>query len=463
MQVQWDQIISYYLLYSLGGFLILAALVHMLYKRRTPTAIIAWLLLMVIAPYLFALLYFLFGVRKRWFNKEKTPLAIPVPHKDLPAAHNIDTLLRSNGIPPSTNDNSFELYTDGIDAYTNFINTIKDAKHSISLSTYVLKHDTVTSELFELLIEKSKAGIDVRILTDTLGSRWLYLWQLPLNRLKAAGVQISFFMPPLTFSLLNPFNLRYHRKIYLIDDKVLFSGGMNLAKEYMGPHYMEQRWIDTLYRCEGSIVSYYIDIFEADWAYANQLPDKKAVLPEPVNKGHSTLQVIPSGPDIPEDALLEAIIYGIHKASKRIWIVSPYFTPDENILQALRIAYHRNIDIKLITPKRSDHLIADLTRSSYLRELQDLGIEVALYNGPFLHAKAILFDDDAMMVGSINLDNRSLLLNYEVVTIAYSKEQIGQMERWMEGVLQSASRWIEPVSKTRQIFENLMRIFALQI
>jgi len=463
MQVQWDQLISYYLLYSLGGFLILAALVHMLYKRRSPTAIIAWLLLMVIAPYLFVFLYFLFGVRKRWFNKEKSPLAIPVLDEDLPAAHDIDTLLRSNGIPPSTDDNDFDLYTDGVKAYTTLLDTIKGAQHSISLSTYVLKNDLVTSELFDLLIEKSLSGINVRILLDAFGSRWIYLWQIPLNRLKKAGIQISFFMPPFSFSLQNRFNLRYHRKIYLIDNKILFSGGMNLAKEYMGPIHMEKRWIDLMYRCEGSIVAYYINIFEADWAYTEQLPAKEIFMPSSTAKGNCTLQVIPSGPDITNDALLEAIVYGIHKATKRIWIVTPYFVPDDSILQALRIAYHRNIDVKLITPKESDHLIADLARSSYIRELQDWGVEVALYNGPMLHAKAVLFDDDAVMLGSVNLDNRSLLLNYEVMTIAYSKDQIKQMDKWMRDLLQTSSLEVEPVGKIRRIFENLMRVFALQL
>ncbi len=463
MQVQWDQIISFYLLYSLGGFLILAALIHMLYRRRNPTAIIAWLLLLVIAPYLFALLYFLFGVRKRWLAKEKSPLNIPAKKQGLPAAHDIDTLLRSNGIPPSTDDNDFELYTDGVIAYKALLDAIRTAQHNISLSTYLLRHDSVTSELFDLLVEKSKAGVKVRILTDTLGSRWIYIWQFPLRQLRAAGIEVSFFMPPLTFALLNPFNLRYHRKIYLIDDTILFSGGMNLAKEYMGPVAMKNRWSDILYRCEGSIVSYYLQIFETDWAYANQLPDKKIHVDKTAHQGSSTLQVIPSGPDIPEDALFEAIIHGIHKASGRIWVATPYFIPDESILQALRIAHHRNVDIKIITPRTSDHLIADLARSSYIRELQDLGIEIALYEGAMLHAKAILFDDDAVMLGSVNLDNRSLLLNYEVVTVAYSKEQIRQVDRWMKDLLQNASLQIEPVGKPRRIFENLMRVFALQV
>ncbi len=463
MQVEWDQIVTYYLLYSLGGLAILLTLLHMLYRRRSPTSIIAWLLIMVIAPYFFVFFYFLFGVRKRSLEKEKSSLAISEKKGEHPSAHPIDRLLRSNGIPSSSSDNTLRLYTDGVEAYETLYDALDKAEHSISLSTYVLKYDTVTKALFELLIKKSLSGVKVRILTDAVGSIEVYLRQLPLKRLKDAGVTVSFFMPLFGFPFHNRFNLRYHRKIYLIDDALLFSGGMNLSKEYMGPSHTKKRWVDLLYRCEGSIVSYYIDIFESDWAFTQQLTPKKTFTAPSSKKGECKLQVIPSGPDVRNDALLEAIIYGIHQASRRVWIVTPYFLPNEPILQALRIAHHRGVDVKLITPKESDHLFADFGRSSYTRELHDSNIDVALYEGPMLHAKAILFDDDAAMLGSVNLDNRSLLLNYEVVTIAYSKEQIDAMLQWMNGLLQRSTSRIEPAGKFRRIFENLMRVFASQL
>lgn len=463
MRVEYEQLLNYYLLYFLGGLLIFFTVMHMLYRRRSPLSMTAWLLLMIIAPYFFMLLYFLFGIRKRSLHKEKSSLEISTQVKEHPPLHYIDTLLRSNGIPPSTNDNSLRLYTHGVEAYEALYAAFKSAKHSISISTYVLKNDLVTQELFDLLVQKSRSGVKVRILTDAFGSRGIYLWQLPLRRLRDGGVDLSFFMPLLRLPIHSRFNLRYHRKIYLIDDEILFSGGMNLAQEYMGPILMKKRWVDLLYRCEGSIVRYYADIFESDWAYTKQLNVKSATAPASSKKGDCELQIIPSGPDVAGDALLEAITYAIHRASKRIWIVTPYFIPDEPILQALRIAHHRGVDVKLITPRESDHLIADLGRSSYMRELQEWGITVALYTKPMLHAKAILFDSDLLLLGSINLDNRSLLLNYEVVTAVYSKEPINQMEKWMKELLLNSTFHLRPAGKIRRIFENLMRVFVAQL
>ena len=463
MQVLWDQVVTYYLLYSLGGLAILLTLMHMLYKRRSPISMIAWLLFMVIAPYLFVLFYFLFGIRKRTFSEDKSPLFIQTPDKERPVIHPIDTLLRGYAIAPATNDNTLMLYTDAVDAYNEFFAVIRSAEHSIFISTYLLRNDHLTKALFDILIEKSKAGVDVRILTDSLGSMGIYLWRFPLKRLRDAGIRFSFFMPLFSSIFRNRLNLRYHRKIYLIDQKVLFSGGMNLAKEYMSPTRGEEQWIDILYRCEGSMVSNYIDIFDADWKYAEQNASKKIPAVKTSKKGDCELQVIPSGPDVTGDALLETIIYAINRATERIWIVTPYFVPGELILRSLQIARNRGLDVKLITPKESNHLIADLVRSSYIRELQEWNIDIALYEGPMLHAKAVLFDNDAVLLGSVNLDNRSLLLNYEVVTIAYSKEQIDQMDAWMKKLLQNASQQIEPAGSIRRVFENLMRIFALQL
>jgi len=462
MQVQWDQIISYYFLYSLGGLAILMSVIHMLYRRRSPISMTAWLLLMIIAPYFFVLFYVLFGIRKRVLNKEKSTLSIEVKNEH-PPIHPIDALLRNNALPPSTQDNDICLYADGTDAYQALYNAFKGAKHSISISTYALKNDAVTQELFDLLIQQAQAGIDVRILTDAFGSRGIYFWQFPLKRLKDAGVKVSFFMPLFTLPLHYRFNLRYHRKIYLIDNAILFSGGMNLSKEYMGPTPVKERWVDLLYRCEGSLVHYYVDIFESDWAFSQHTTVRKSSTPTPIKKGEAKLQAIPSGADISNDALLEVIIYAIHLATKRIWIVTPYFLPDESILQALQIAKHRGVDVRLISPKSSDHFIADLGRSSYLRELQESDITVSLYEESMLHAKAILFDDDTAIFGSLNLDERSLLLNYEIVTIAYSKEQIDHIDEWMKALLEHCTSEIMPAGKLRRIFENLMRIFVPQL
>jgi len=461
--MQWDYFVSYYLLYSLGGLAILLAVMHMLYRRRSPISMIAWLLLMIIAPYIFLFFYFFFGIRKRSLHKEKAPLAIYSQDDDKDAVHPIETLLCNNGVPASTDDNKLSFYTDATEAYEVLYTALQSAQHSISISTYILKNDTLSRKLFNLLIQKAQAGVDVRILTDAFGSMGIYFWQRPLKRLRQAGVSVSFFMPLFSLPFHNRINLRYHRKIYLVDNEILFSGGMNLAKEYMGPKPLQGHWKDLLFRCEGSMVYDYINIFESDWAYSQELLPKNISAYASDKKGKFKAQVIPSGADVKDDALLEALVYAVHRATQRIWIVTPYFVPDESIFQALRIALNRGVDVKLITPNKSDNLIADLVRSSYIREAQEWGMDIALYTKSMLHAKSILFDDDAVIFGSVNLDNRSLLLNYEVVSIVYSKEPIDDIDRWMKELLKDSTSYIEPANKIVRIIENLMRVFVPQI
>jgi cardiolipin synthase len=263
--------------------------------------------------------------------------------------------------------------------------------------------------------------------------------------------------------LRNYINLRNHRKIYLFDRRIVLTGGMNLSSEYLGPSPDARRWHDLLFCIEGPAVFHYLEIFASDWAYASgyHIPITLDIVPP--DQGDAYIQVVPSGPDIARDALFEALLCAIYAAKKRIWIVTPYFVPVTSLQEALIIAHHQGIDVKLITPYDSNHLLADLVRSSYMRELMDAGVEVALYQGPMLHAKAILFDDDSAMLGSVNIDNRSLLLNYEVVSFAYSASIIAEMNDWMLKLLQNCHHDMKPQGTMRRIAENLMRVVAPQL
>jgi cardiolipin synthase len=216
-----------------------------------------------------------------------------------------------------------------------------------------------------------------------------------------------------------------------------------------------------MFRMEGEAVFSYVEIFAADFEYATE---KKILIKKRQTHGveQNAVQVVPSGPDMASDALYETLLSAIHSAVQKIWIVSPYFVPDETILKALIIAKHKGVDVKLIAP-RTSNWISDLGRSSYMREAEASGIEIFLYNGNMLHTKAILFDDYAVMLGSVNIDNRSLFLNYEVVSFVYSERIIVSMERWMENLLTHSIKGIKKGSIKRVILENFMRIFSPQL
>jgi cardiolipin synthase len=417
---------------------------------------------MILVPYIAVLIYLVFGLRKRENRYKKSKIKLHKHSQTYQKSNPIHDVLRSYGISDATENDSFELYTDPVKAYEKFISCINDAKTSIYISTYIFEYDNVTKKIIEALTKKAEDGVKIKILIDSLGSLGLYLFQKRLKRLREAGVKVEFFMPIFQMPFRNYINLRNHRKIYIFDDKKVMSGGMNISNAYFGPNANKERWEDILFFSEGKSAELFFEIFASDWYYASE--EKISFVKSTTqNSGNTFLQVVPSGPDMSKDILYEALLCAIYSAKVRIWIVTPYFIPDDSLIQALIIAKHKGIDVKLITPKESNHIIINLARGSYMRELEEVGIEVALYNGVMLHAKALLFDNTSVMLGSVNLDNRSLFLNYEVATFVYSVNVINNIELWMNKLLLNSSTGIKKVSKLKIIFENLMRIFTPQL
>ena len=460
------QFLLTYIFIIIGGILIFSALSHILYQKRSPTSMISWMISIFFLPYIVVPLYFLIGVRKRESKHKKKYVIfdeIKVDKSyilDEPHYHAFQNLLKKNGMPPATTGNSFELITDGTQAYHRMMKEIEEAKFTIDICTYVFQFDNMTRSLLDALTLKAKQGVRVRLLLDLVGSFSASFNKKGFKAFKEAGGEVAFFTPILKRPFQNYINLRNHRKIYLFDQTTLLSGGMNLTNEYMGEADGTSRWEDLLDCVKGPSVGHFYYVFYNDWVYATKEEEMIDVSEIKVYEGDSRIQVVPSGPDIPTDALYEVLLNAIYNAQERIWIVTPYFVPDENMIQALIIAHHKGVDIKLITPKDSDHLLADLGRSPYMRELDEIGADVVLYEGEMLHAKAILFDNGGGMVGSVNLDNRSLFLNYEVVTFVYSPQFIESIETWMNTLMKNASRGMKKPSKVREAFENIMKVFA---
>ena len=458
-------IVASYLFILVGGILVFTALGHIIYQKRSSTSMISWMLFIVFLPYIAAPLYFLIGIRKRDAKGKKAFVQFPhiKQYEDYHFEHTehaLANILKKNGIPAASGANAFALITSDVKAYEAMMEEIAKATESIEIATYVFTFDSMTRKMVEALTQKAKEGVKVRLMLDTVGSLGAYLDGREFNALKAAGGEVAFFLPILQRPFQSYINLRNHRKIYLFDQRTLLSGGMNLSNEYMGPDDGTRRWNDLMYRLQGPAVQHFRSIFRNDWMYATgrEIEPNKPTAAQ--FEGENLVQVVPSGPDIPKDALYEALLNAIYSAKERIWIVTPYFVPDENITQALIIARHKGVDVKLITPRHSDHLLTDLVRSSYMRELYTNEIDVVLFEGEMLHAKAMLIDEIGGMVGSLNLDNRSLFLNYEVVTFVYSEQFIEALESWMRGLMEQSVRGMEKPSKTREAFENIMKVFA---
>jgi cardiolipin synthase len=274
-------------------------------------------------------------------------------------------------------------------------------------------------------------------------------------------------MPVLPLQTRGSANLRNHRKIAIFDNRAAGLGGRNLAIEYMGPTPSKRRWRDFGAIVEGPAASVLNEIFLADWAFASgqHIARLRQQMPEntPAAPGNSEVQITASGPDVPGEPLYEGILSLVQNAEDRVWIVTPYFIPDEVLFRSLLLKARSGADVRIVVPARSNHRITDLARRHYLRELQAAGAKILFYGPGMSHAKMLLVDERIGLMGSANMDLRSLFVNFEVGLITYSPREAEEMSRWMKEVFAQSTPM--PVNRRKRriiptIGEEIARLLA---
>ncbi|HEX3760611.1 MAG TPA: phospholipase D-like domain-containing protein [Kofleriaceae bacterium] len=379
-------------------------------QRRTTGSAVAWLLAVVMIPYIGIPLYLALGGRKfRRASARKKPLV-----------RHVRTVASS--APPT-----IEWLDDGIHAYEAFLREIKAAKRGIRIEMYLIGNDQVGVSVLEALAERARAGVEVHLLIDDL--LIASTPRGPARALAEAGGHVRRFMPLLHVPFRGRANLRLHRKIAVFDGERAIVGGMNLAEEYMGPTKLAERWRDLSLVIDGGAVASLDAIFCADWEFAT----KTALLPfVPDAPGPPTdIEVIPSGPDSPSDAIYDQILTMVFRAERRLWVATPYYVPDDPLARALEIAARRGVDVRVVVPAKSNHCIADLVAGPLLRELELGGGRVYRYTPGMLHAK-VVFADDRAIVGSANFDMRSMFLDYEVAIAFSGSREVDRVAQWFE-------------------------------
>ncbi|MEA3405280.1 MAG: cardiolipin synthase [Pseudomonadota bacterium] len=447
--------------------LVIATLLHMLYQQRSPQNLMAWLLTLLLLPYLGVILYLFFGSRKFFKKRNKTLISIK-SISDFQSGNTLaietNKILCTNQIAGTTQDNHVQLFHNSQEAFSTFLAAIENATSSIYIETYILELDRTGNTILEALTEKAKQGLEVCLLLDGIGSCPLYRNRSSLKEFKKHGGKITFFNPVFRALFSGQINLRNHRKIYLFDQVTLFTGGMNLSNDYLGDSHSDQpHWKDLLFKIEGPATSHYLNIFKEDWLFATQQAIKTtAVSPSKQSNGthQQVIQVVPSGPDIEGDPLFETLLHSFYSAKQQIQIITPYFIPDSAVLNALLIAIKRGVKVQLFTPETSDHLIFDLGRSSYMRELAEAGAEILYYTDNMLHAKLVMIDRQVMLSGSANLDYRSLFINHEVANFIYSDTLIKQTQNWIDQLKPNCIHYTPTPNRVRRLLENLTRIIA---
>ena len=460
-------------LFVLAGLLLYAIGTHASGQRRNPSAALAWVLTITLLPYVGLPLYLLIGTRKlrRPSHRLYAP-EITLRPRDGSLQGAAAATLGGMGLAPPDSCRKIRFHTDGQMAWNELETLINSALKELDICTFVLGHDALGRQVARLLEKKARAGVRVRLLLDAIGS-----WQTPSSQIKllrAAGVQVQWYMPLLRHPLSGRTNLRNHRKLVIADGRLLWSGGRNLAAEYFTGKHGKRPWADLSFTIEGALVLQALALFATHWhgngaaekplleAHAEKALSLPALRESGEPQDHLA-QMVPSGPDQAEDTVHGLLLTVLFRAEQRVLAVTPYFVPDDALLMALCLAARRGVEVDLVVPARSNHRLADVARARALRDLVAAGGRVRLAPG-MVHAKAFVVDGALALCGSLNLDSRSLFLNFELMLAFYDKRDIDAVTQWIDGNFRALPdhRPAQP-SLMRDIAEGTVRWLGFQI
>ena len=449
------------------------------HQHRHPSAAMAWVLGMVAFPYLTLPLFFLFGTRKV-ARPERHPLAPgQVAASAMPdgAPFWATQLLAGMELTPAVFNAGVTFHEGGGASLRALIDLIDSADHTLELCTFLYRDDEAGRSVVAALERCVQRGVTTRLLLDAVGSFKTPRGQL--RRWMRAGIRVRRFMPLWRNPLRGRTNLRNHRKVAVADGMRLWSGGRNLADEYFTDGIDSPAWIDLSFVVSGPLAAHAQLQFKDDWRSAG---GRRAALepPTPLSpeaaanaaaasaaaaaSPHAVLaQWVPSGPDHADDTLHALLMSGAYQAQQRILAVTPYFVPDDALLDAWCLASRRGVQVSLLVPQRSNHRLADWARERALRQLVAAGAQVWLAPG-MLHAKAVVIDDELALCGSLNLDARSLFLNYEAMAAFYGPAEVQWLSHWYDRQVAGAQPYqARRPSLLRDIFEGVVRAVGFQL
>ncbi|MCW5654812.1 phospholipase D-like domain-containing protein [Hydrogenophaga sp.] len=436
---------------------------HAMHQRRPPASAIAWMLFIVLLPYLALPAYLVFGSRKL-ARPSGARAALPAG-ADRPDRWAVDTIL-ALGQPAPTTCEDLHLHADGQAARDALFRVIEGAQERIDICTFILGNDTPGPEVVARLAAKARQGVRVRLLLDGLGS----LMQRPVSLapLTAAGGQVQRFVPPLHSPLKGRTNLRNHRKMLIADAGLpaarLWCGGRNLAAEYFTGAAGKPAWRDLSFDVGTGLVQQAANLFARDWAFASGQA-APAGLGEPAVRvvPQGGAQLVASGPDQADDTVLALLVMAAYRARGRIALATPYFVPDPSLLMALSLAARRGVVVDLLVPARSNHRLSDLARGRGLRALAQAGGRIWMTQD-MMHAKLAVFDEVLALAGSANLDSRSLLLNYELMCAFHGQDDVRRFGDWFEHERQRARPWAaKPPGLARDLAEGMLLWLGFQL
>lgn len=454
-------------------------------ERKNPTSALAWLFFMTLMPGIGFLFYILLSgnISKRKifkYTSEETMAynniltmqrqALLDGHfqfNEPNTARHLDMILFHNRLSESfySQNNVIKVYTNGKEKFDDLILDIKNATKHIHLQYFIVKNDNISNEIFQLCISKALEGVEVRLLFDHVGSHRVP--KSTILKLKKSGCQVAFFFPS-TFKFINmKANYRNHRKIAVIDGDIGYVGGFNIGDEYLGYKKKFGKWRDTHLRITGDSVFSLQMRFILDWRTASN--EKLYALSRYIKLnddylGRAGVQIVSSGPDNINEQIKQGYIKMINKATRYIYIQTPYFVPDESILEALKIAAVSGVDVRIMFPNKPDHIFVYWTTYSYIGELIKYGVSSYIYQDGFIHTKGMVIDDEVASYGTCNFDIRSFKLNFEVNAFIYDSDTATTLRKTFENDLHVCTELTADLYNKRSMMikvkESISRLFS---
>ncbi len=422
-----------------------------LFSKKSPSKSLSWLLVLYFIPPLGIFLYLFFGIpwrRKSIINRlTLSNQAFPQNESYTPkiltenltisehvSKRNIFNIASATTNLPVYLNNELTVYADTTIAFENMLDDIRNAKHHIHFESYIFRGDNTGKIIKELLISKANENVEVKIVIDAYGS--LYSFNRSFFRALEEHDKISVAVfQPVKFPFVNlRSNYRNHRKMLIIDGKIGYIGSMNIGDEYLGLSKKFGYWRDTVIKIMGDSVKNIQTIFFQDWYFAKKekFHRNNDYFPQLSDKvfGHNLVQIVGSSPLANWDTIHQLYFESIASAESSLYITTPYFIPDEPIMMALKTAALGGADVKLLIPGKADHILTYLATSSFIEEVLLSGVEVYYYEKyRFVHSKVITVDNIFASIGSANLDQRSLNINFEINALIYNKDVVAQINK----------------------------------
>ncbi|HLT72155.1 MAG TPA: cardiolipin synthase [Cyclobacteriaceae bacterium] len=461
------------------------ASVRVVLETRSPTKTAAYLLLIVLLPIGGPMLYFLVGVnyrKRRIYSKklirnvnlfgqvrdtiQKDSQLVRETYPNLAEKNDaLIKLLLGESLSPLS-ENKVTILLNGEMKFPSLLEALEKAEKFIHLEYYIFDEDATGHSVKDVLIRKAKEGVNVRIIFDDFGSHGL--WKTFVDEFRENGVEIFPFYRIHFVFLANRINYRDHRKVVIIDGTTGFIGGMNIADRYVNGLVDNKFWRDTHVKIEGSAVLTLQYHFLSNWNFCSDqsLGFSPDLFPEIPHQDDRTdlVQIVTGGPDYPRSSIMLSYFTAIMMAKKRIYITTPYFIPNETMMNSIKQAAFSGKDVRVLIPERSDSAFVDAASRFYFLDLLESGVKIYLYKKGLIHAKTMVVDDSLSIVGTANMDLRSFELNFEINAIIYSERVNAEMTETFYKDLENSSQIVledwSKRSKFRTFLEGLARILA---